>query len=355
MVSPSLGPSMSDADRKIKYSSSGLSSTSSKSKHVLAYGDPKDTKYVWNLTKVPDLPEFQSLERTTVLVPDSSPAMVSSRVSSILRERSIQATYDDELAKVKAITSDGVDFRIRLYRGRFKGNFGIIVEVQRRFGTSFQFHSDSQAILDAVQGKTPAPVRKSIIPEVSQDLLDSDDEDVPPPPPSGSSSSLFMVERMLSLPGFDARYLGLQTLSALVDPQRMSLQTARQTALTLFKTESAVGDEILSYISRRNNKDESHTLLRVMALGILANAMKASGVVPEALRLSLRQVLLQDLLNAKDNTNAALLAVKCMEYFIRGDHDTIELHEAFEAARKVGEERHLALMEQAQRCISRIR
>ena len=349
MVTPSLGAMpLSDADIKAKCSAS-MSSSMIKTKVTPAFSQ---TKFVWNVRKAPELPEFHSLERTTVFVPDSTSTMVSSRISDLLRDRSIQATYDSESAKVRCMTMDGVDFRIRLYQGRSQYGHGIIVEVQRRFGSSMHFHSDAQAILDAVQGKKPAPSpsRRTVLPEVSDDEVDQDHS----PNPSGASS-LVMVEKMLSLPGFDAQYLGLQTLSALVDPDRMSTQTARRTAMALLKLESPVGEKIFGYITNRKTSDESYTQLRVMALGILANAMRACSVVPDFLRCALRPVLLQDLLNAQDSTNTALLAAKCMEYFIRGDNDTMELHDGFEAARKVGEARHVALMEQAQRCISSIR
>lgn len=310
------------------------------------------SKYVWNLPQAPTLPEFHPLERTAVFVPHATPEVVAARISDLLRERSIQATYENDKAKVKCITTDGVDFRIRLYRGRSHYSHGIIVEVQRRFGFSIHFHSDTQAILDAAQGKTPMPppVQQNVLPEVSDD---EDDSDFESPPPSGSSS-LVMVEKMLSLPGFDAQYLGLQTLSSLVDPEKITIKTARRVATALLKPTSQVGRKVFEYISVRKT-EESFVGLRILALGILANAMRASSIVPENVREALRPVLLQDLREAETYPNAALVAARCMEFFIRGDHDTIELNEAFEIARKAGEARHASLMEQADRCIARIR
>jgi len=287
-------------------------------------------------------------------VPNSTPSTVAARISDLLRERSIQATYDDDKAKVKCLTTDGIDFRIRLYRGRNQYSHGIIVEVQRRFGFSIHFHSDTQAILDAAQGKIPSPppFRQNALPEVSDDE-DDDDYDAPPPP--SGSSSLAMVEKMLSLPGFDAQYLGLSTLSSLVDPEKMSLTTARKVSGALLKPTSAVGAKVFGYIVNRKTDDESNVSLRFMALGILANAMRASSIIPDFIRGQLRPVLLQDLNEAMECPNAALVAARCTEYFIRGDHDTVELNEAFENALKVGEARHRCLKEQAERCISSIR
>lgn len=310
------------------------------------------SKYIWKLRQVPTLPEFHPLERTAVFVPNASPSLVAARISDLLRDRSIQATYDDDKAKVKCITTDGVDFRIRLYRGRSQFGHGIIVEVQRRFGFSINFHAETQAILDAAQGKIPLPpaIRPNALPEVSDD--EDEDEHVAPPP--SGSSSLVMVEKMLRLPGFDAQYLGLQTLSSLVDAEKMTLQTARRVSSALLKRNCEVGQKVFGYIINRKT-DESYASLRVLALGILANAMRASSIVPEYLRSSLRPVLLQDLHNAEESPNVALYAARCMEYYIRGDFDTMELNEAFETARKVGVARHLGLEGQAARCIASIR
>ena len=310
------------------------------------------SKYVWKLRQAPTLPEFHPLERTAVFIPHASPDLVAARVSDFLRERSIQATYEDDKAKVKCVTTDGVDFRIRLYRGRSHYSHGIIVEVQRRFGFSIHFHAEALAVLDAAQGKhiPPPPVRQNALPEVSDD---DDDDDDSPPPPSGSSS-LAMVEKMLSLPGFDAQYLGLSTLSSLVDPEKMTMQTARRTSAALLKSASPVGEKVVGYIVNRK-AEGSYAGLRVLSLGILANAMRASSIIPEFARAPLRSVLLQDLNEAESSPNAALQAARCMEYFIRGDEDTTELHDAFENARKVGEARHCGLLEQADRCISSIR
>jgi hypothetical protein len=176
-------------------------------------------KFVWNLSSVPTLPEFHPLERTAVFVPNTPASIIAQRLSVVMRERSIESTYDNDKAKVKCVTTDGVDFRIRLYRGRNHYSHGIIVEVQRRFGSSLHVHSDTKAILDAAEGRAPPSPPASIpnrmaLPEVSDD--EDDDYDVPPP---SGSSSLGMVSKMLSLPGFDAQYLGLQTLSSLVDPK----------------------------------------------------------------------------------------------------------------------------------------
>ena len=359
MVVPSMGAmpmpfGMSGSSQTMQMPGFGASISTAPMKGArVATSTQSRPKFVWNLSSVPTLPEFHPLERTAVFVPNTSASVIAARISAVLRDRSIEATYDNDKAKVKCVTTEGVDFRVRLYQGRNQYSHGIIVEVQRRFGSSLHFHGEMEAILDAAQGKMPSPPPPiaNALPEVSDD---EDDDDYDAPPPNGASS-LAMVLKMLSFSGFDAQYLGLQTLSSLVDSERMSLATARAVSTELLKEDSEVGTKVFGYIMTNKNNDESALTLRVMSLQILADAMKASGIVPEFVRKPLRPVLLQDLKDAESHPRSALMAARCLEFFIRGDNDTMELNEAFEHAREVGEARHASLMHQAERCISSIR
>jgi len=330
----------------------------------------KSTPFSWKLSSVPVLPEFHPLERTAVFVPHSSPSEIASRISEVLRERSIEAQYENCKAKVKCTTAEGVDFRIRLYRGRGRYNHGIIVEVQRRFGTSFMFHSDTQAILNGAEGKDTVPPASPLtsgnnLPEVSDSGDDSEDGY---PAPS-AESSLAMVAKMMTIPGFDSQYLGLQMISPLVDPKRLSLRTAKAVASRLFEQDCEVGKKLFDYVIKNDNKarsrtktsgvfdddedddDDSSKILRNTSLSIIANAAKVYGKVPEILREALRPALLRDLHDAEDHPNTALWAAMCLEHFIEEDHDNTELSRAFEIARRAGEARHSNLMHQARECI----
>lgn len=343
------GPSMGDP---FGFGAS-ISTAPIKAAAVTKMQAPSGPKFVWNLSTVPTLPEFHPLERSSVFVADTPPSVIAQRLSEVMRDRSIEASYDNAKAKIKCFTTDGVDFRIRLYRGRNLYSHGIIVEVQRRFGTSLEFLNDTKAILDAAEGKAlPLPpasdTSRVALPEVSDD-----EEDDGIRPPSGAST-LIMVSKMMSLSGFDSQYLGLQVLSSLVDPERMCPKTSRSVALELLKADNEVGNKVLMYILSRKT-DESSMTLRVMCLGILANSMKASSLVPAFLRKPLRPVLLEDLKDSEAHPNTALYAARCLEYYIRGDQDSTELNEAFEVALRVGEARHNCLRQQAERCIASIR
>lgn len=302
-------------------------------------------KPLWDIRDVPTLPEFHPLERTAVFVASAQAQGVAERITAVLRERSIEATYDNAKAKARCVTAEGVDFRIRMYRGRGKFSHGIIVEVQRRFGSSINFHSDTMAILDAAEGKMPSvPPTSDALPLVS----DSEDDFEP------RSSSLTMVSKLLKHPGYDAHYLALQTLSSLTDPAKVGRGTALKVSKALLESEGEIGNKLTDIVCDSKHEDETFGL-RLMAMSILANAFQATlGRVPLGLREQLRPTLLDELRKAKSNPRMALMAAKCVEQLIPGDHNINELHEVLEEALEVGRSRHLALMRQAELCIEKI-
>jgi len=369
MVMPSLRPlptmpAMPSLSRADPFTSTAMPKMMEIPTSIAKLSAPASPFY-WKLAAVPVLPECHPLEKTATFVPNAMPAQIASRISDVLRERSIEAKYENGKAKVKCTTSEGVDFRIRLYRGRGRYNHGIIVEVQRRFGFSLDFHSDVQAILRGAKGDAPAPPkplsRGNVLPQVSEPEEDNNDV------LNSAASSLAMVSKMMKLSGFDSQYLGLQMLSPLVDSERLSSTTAESVASSLFEEGCDVGEKIFEYVvkndklpGRRTTKcgalddeDDSDSLmiLRNTSLNILANATKACGKVPEASRDALRTALLRDLRDAENHPNTAFFAAKCLEHFIRDDCDSKELQNAFHYAYTVGESRHANLMHQAQKCL----
>jgi hypothetical protein len=364
----------------------------------------------WLLTKAPTLPQFHPLERTATFVPHvTDVSLVSSRISRVLRDRSIEASYDSAKAKVRCASMDGVDFRIRLYRGRTSQySHGIIVEVQRRFGMSFTYHHDTQAILDAAHGKAvisvpPPPASASangalVLPLVSdaEDVsgTDSDqDEAATVPPPLPSTSSMAMVATMFAHSDYSSQFLAYQTLIPLTSAARMGRSTAKSVATQLLQPGNPVGAKVLDAIlmssgstsanKNQNNKrayrgtleyesdDEdgsgSSTLnddaqyemkLQTMAWTVLSNAVHATKgqAVTTTLREELRPALLQALEDAASNPRHAQMAALCAEYVCMDDTgDEDDLVDALEQAVQVGRIKHAGLKAQAQRCLDKVR
>jgi len=326
------------------------------------FSDMRSVPLTWELHSVSVLPESYSLERTATFVPNANPEEVASRIIDVLRERSIGAKYEKGKAKVKCATSEGVSFGIHLFRGRGRFSHGIIVEVQRFFGTSYVFHSDTQAILKGAEGMIsgpPAlcmPSRSNNLPEVSDD----DGDGIYPV--SSTVSPLEMVGKMMSNASFGSQHLGLQMLQPLVISERLSLSTAQAVAARLFEPGCEVGKKVINYVAKNSSKkktkpgvfddddDDDFDILRNLSLGILANAIIVHGRVSEHVRDTLMPALLRDLHDAENHPNNAFQAAKCLEHLIQEDYNA-ELDNALKAAHKVGEARHANLMHQAKKCI----
>lgn len=319
----------------------------SKSQGVASIGGlTPASKGIWKLETVPTLPEYHPLERTAVFVPNASPLDVSMRISNVLRERSIEALYENEKAKAKCTTAEGVDFRVRLYRGRGRFDHGIIVEVQRRFGTSITFYHDTKAILDAAEGKNPLPplMSDSYIPMVSEDDVGVD-----------GASTLLMVSKMLRHPGYDSQFLALQTLSSLTDCSKMGVATARciSTELVRMDVDNEVGTKVLSLIIDKYGDDDTFKL-RSLALLTVANAFQTlEGKVPSMLQDQLRSVLIQELRQAKANPRVAVQAARILEFSVANDPGS-DLHSALGTALEAGASRYAALERQAQVCLNKL-
>jgi hypothetical protein len=315
---------------------------------VQAQSFSRPAKFQWSLPDAPTLPEFHPLERTAVFVPHTDASVVSGRISDVLRDRSIEASFDDTKGRARCVTADGVDFRVRLYRGRNQYSHGIIVEVQRRFGTSINFHSDTKAILDSAEGKTPSPppTKPATLP-----LGPQDDNYTP-----SAGSSLGMVARMLNFPGYDAQYLALQTLTSLTDPAKMGFATSKAVSSELLGSSNDVGGKLLMLILSSPKPHEETFDLRVMAMNILANVLQVvAGNVPDSIKMQLRSVMKQDLRRAESNPRLATIAARCVEHLIENDRSASDIYyDALEAAYQVGNDRHAGLMRQAERCLQKI-
>lgn len=338
-----------------------MNSSSSQVSETIEQNSVVSKSFVWELHHVAPLPQFHPLERTAVFVPHAAPTEVSKRISEVLRERSIEASYDNEKAKVKCITSEGVDFRIRLYRGRGRFDHGIIVEVQRRFGASAVFQKDTMAILEAAQGKMLPAQPPSVLDSDSNSnsnntlpLVVSDAED--DIDNTNVSSSLGMISKMLAHPGYDSHHLALHTLSSLTDASKMGCATARTVSNDLLRLENDndVAAKVLSLVIDKQGEDDMFRL-RSTALQIVANAFQSlNGNVPTVLKEQLRSAIIQDLLQAVSSPRTAVQAARIAECMVPEDSGN-DLHNALVKALEAGIARHAALERQAQICLDKLK
>jgi hypothetical protein len=121
----------------------------------------------WKVSHLDQVPVDFPLERTHREIPNVSATEVADRISNTLRLLSVDASYDNEQAKAKCISSERVSFRIRLFAGSEDG-LPVIVEVQKRSGSPMCFMRICRQILDGAEGKKveaeTVPERKKMPP-----------------------------------------------------------------------------------------------------------------------------------------------------------------------------------------------
>ena len=318
-----------------------------------AYEEAKPDSGAWRLERIPSLPDFYPLERTSVFVPNVlHPSDVAMRISDILRERSIDAIYDSDKAKAQCTTMEGVEFRVRLYGGRGEYNHGVVVEVQRRFGTSNSFYNDTMAILNAAEGKKLLQSTANVSSMGSNNLPLV--EDCTSTSMESASPSLAMISKMFNHKEPDAHFLALQTLTSMTDTAKIGQNTARSVSEELFllDNDSNAGSTVLSLIMDKQDEEDIFKL-RTMALTVVANAFEAvEGHVPTVVKEQLRRTLLHELRNAKENPRNAVHAARILYFYVPQDNGS-DVHSALEVAHEVGTQRNALLEHHVQMCLDK--
>jgi hypothetical protein len=236
-----------------------------------------------------------------------------------------------------------------MYRGRKQYSHGVIVEVQRRFGFSVNFHNDTIVILDAAEGRPPRELPPMDgLPCVSDDSEDEYD-------PSVAASSLEFASKMLHQPGYEARCLALQTLSSLTDLVKMGRTTAKNLSRALLEPDNEVGATIVSLVEDDKTDPEESFGQRLMAMTVLSNAIQAvSGNILDSLWEKIRPVFISILRHADTNPQIAYLTARSIELIIKDEHKASELYASLESALRAGQLRHAALARQAALCLKKL-
>lgn len=319
------------------------------------------------------LPEFHPLETTAVFVPNSFAPDVAGRVSDVLRTRSIAATFDNSKAKVSCISEDGVDFRIRLYRGKGKFSHGIIVEVQRRFGFSMSFHVDTVAILDAAEGKVgAAPVPVAIPPAYVPTS-----QEAAPPLPQTSLSSLKIASEMLSKTGcVDSVANGLNVLVTVTNPKKVGKSASGRACREILSGgEGSLWSSVASFLLGNNaapvvGNNDTLRDLKTKAINIVANVSQVMEgtddlqTAQSAVATSVVPALIGAVRNATADARTADLACRALLPLIktyRSDPSFIQgvlieggVREDLVGAHAVGERSHSSLEKSTKSCLKEL-
>lgn len=272
----------------------------------------------WILEEAPVLPSGHPLERTAVFCPHSSAQSIASRVSATLKSRSIQAEYRG--AEAECLTRENVLFSVFLYRGKREFDHGIICEVLRRCGESFQYWEDSAAILDAAKNKTQAEPRKKKARSIA--VVDDDSD------PDVSSESLQFLRNMFDA-GVDSQLLGLQILASMTDSSKMGLKTATATSRVLMEPGNEIAGIVLNLIHEPS--------LKLQGMIVLSNIASVADLPLPILK----QFLIAQLQSA--DSQVAYLASKCL----KPKNVDADFADAIYKAKQLGGEQHDGLYKQA--------
>lgn len=321
-------------------------------------------RHPWRVTKVP--PPTYPIERTHEVLHDVSPLVMADRIAACLREHSIGATYDHQDAICRAELADLTRFNIRL----FEAKDGIIVELQRRSGSSPSFHNAAHAILLWAKGqqrsavpKVSSPFRPHRIPpsllnqaakyrccheskaagkkggDISDEQND-DEKDTSTNVGKICGGDLAIVDCLLRKTMLDARLLAMENLRYLTDEESSGIDAATAVARAIMcgSDEQSVNirDALFSLVvngTLDNNKcnecpsdceidRDFNRAMHEIALVVLANAigvmMKVRVVEPDAFLCCSHEVeelltaLCEDIADAEEKPTDAYQALRCM-------------------------------------------
>lgn len=321
------------------------------------------------------------LERTHREI-EQDASCVATRISDCLRKLSVEAEFDSEKAKAKCKTSDYVMFRIRLFAGGENGQ-PVVVEVQRRSGSSSSFMRTCRAVLNAAEGVETAistapfggrgpPMGKRSISSMkclASVIPKRDDYE------AEAQSALKKVQEMFRSGQQDSNILGLENLCQLTDPLKTNANISMIVSKSIILSEDDKADireEIRLLTERdvfpRDVEEEGPSThaehMRHLALCVLANCLSLCSQdksLEDAMQSqnwfadSLLPSLLEELKRASVNMNNACKAASCLHCMMKCS-STISIDNGcvaiLEKALQVGSARHELLASEAQQCLN---
>lgn len=231
-------------------------------------------------------PSFYPIEKSSVFVPQVSAQTLAYRIASVLQARSTSAAYDDQKAKVYCVSSSGVEFCIRLYRGRAEYKHGIIVEVQRQSGFDLGYTQDVYAILDAAEGKDAKILSVPMASvhhyeDIDENSLSDDEEDLDSLEDTAGFTSLKVISDILcpqdkkAQVTVEGRDFALSSLASLTSVERMG-KTAVHFTNELVSSEEYASLRHVLFSNVGPSTRETPQRSMILSLEILANAAKSS-------------------------------------------------------------------------------
>lgn len=303
----------------------------------------------WAVSAVEPVPNDFPIERTSRHVKDAEPSEVSSRISKCLQMRSIEAKYDNERAVAKCRNPDFVSFRIRLYGCKQEEGLCVLVEVQRRKGSSQSFARDCRAILEAAEGGDCSTASDSEVIclkcPVSQ-MACLQGVDVVAPDVAGEEE---LAAFLLDDPRLDSNMLGMELLKNSTDPRHSAPNVVVLSAEHIVSpgSETVLRDNVFSILQHGSLKpdqrpytgpegeEDYNEKMHNLALAAVANALattKEDGSLKKAVvdqkewfSRILLPVIFENIGRAQERPHDAFLAAKCLKSVVMSCESATQL------------------------------
>lgn len=367
--------------------------TTPTSNTTISLGDfPEQPNNIWineiDYDALPEVPIFFPIQRTSTIVDDcSDPCTIANRITDCLQKLSITAECNPNEASLLAEALDHTMFYVRLFKNRLMSSSsskGILVEVQRVTGDSFNYVKYARAVLAAARGEVvedrevPIPNYIPTIPMLSpscrtdiecREAVESDKE------------YILHVEELLKNYRLDAVLLGIESLLVLSDGEKSQVSSAVAEAILRGDHGRSIIKNFINgciHTSPRmsGSSPEENTVdyefrhyenMHNTALAVLANALRtlsADVVAPEIIcsllhseewmgQSGIIDALLSELSHAEHQSHNAYHAARCLNILLDSSFEMRQalmergLSGVMQVSQQVGQRKHLLL---AQEC-----
>lgn len=245
--------------------------------------------FVWKIDQVSTVPVYHPLERTAVTFSnDEHPLdLITERIAGFMKEHSIFADYQDEMARVSCSTNCCVHFSVQLWK---KGSSSTIMEIQRKQGCAIRMQSLRNQLKETIlmgpqqANKTHEDTAKCPV-YLQQQLARM----VPAIPSSGEGSSCMdLCQEMLSSTLQDQNRMGLESLCVLTDASKV--QDPQESCEKVLQDKS-----LQSLLVKYFASAESEANLHLLALKAVAQALESA---TETAKIDVSNVFWQTVLQA---------------------------------------------------------
>lgn len=304
---------------------------------------------------------------STVVVDCSDPCTIAKRITDCLQKLSITAEFNSSDASLFAEALDHTTFNIRLFKNKnMKSSQGILVELQRAAGDSFNFVKFARAILASARGE---------VVDISEVVMGYIPACISREPFESNEKYIVQVEELLKNSRSDAVLLGIESLLLLTDRERSQVSSSAAEAVLRGVGRPFIKDFINGCIHGSMGLfPEASTLdyafrqydnMRSISLAVLANSLQTLSASRRSVICSLLEseewmgqsgivdALLFELSEAENKSHNAYHAARCLNSLLDSSSEMKNmlvkrgLPGVIKVSQSVGQRKHLLL---AQEC-----